>query len=82
MRTPSMTSPRRYTNEERQVAFAPTLEVGPAAASRELGAAKGTWCSWDAVAEARPALPASWHPACKPTPAARAAGLDEKSHFR
>lgn len=41
-----MRSPRTYTLEERQAAIARALEVGPMAASRELGISSGTLSGW------------------------------------
>jgi len=41
-----MKTPRKYTPEEKQAAIARTLEVGPAAASQELGIASGTLSCW------------------------------------
>ncbi len=41
-----MKSPRKYTAREKLAAIRRTLEVGPAAASKELGIASGTLSCW------------------------------------
>ena len=41
-----MNAPRTYTAAEKQAAIRLTLEVGPAAASRELGIPSGTLTCW------------------------------------
>ena len=41
-----MKSPRKYTAEQKHAAIRRVLEIGPAAASRELGIPSGTLSSW------------------------------------
>lgn len=61
-----MKSPRKYTDEEKQAAIARTVEVGPAAASRELGIPSGTLSGW--TFKARHGEPGYTLPASEPAP--------------
>jgi len=63
-----MKSPRKYTATEKQAAIARTREVGPAAASKELGIPSGTLSCW--AHKARQGVPGYAPPAPPPEPQA------------
>ena len=65
-----MTSPRRYTTEERQAAITLALKLGPAATSQELGISKGTLSCWTHKARlGEPGYAVDAAPGSPPTPA-------------
>ena len=72
-----MKSPRKYTTSEKQAAIARTIEIGAAAASKELGIPRGTLSCW--AYRAQQGQPGYAPQPAKAVPAPEAAAAPEPS---